>query len=40
MTASFVLSAHDTLPPQHVPLVAGLAVRNAIKEAGIASVGI
>ena len=40
VTASFVLSAHDTLPPQHVPLVAGLAVRNAIEEAGIASVGI
>ena len=40
ITASFVLRAHDTLPPQHVPLVAGLAVRDAIAECGIDGVGI
>lgn len=40
ITVSFVISAHDTLPPQHVPLIAGLAVRNAIADVGIASVGI
>jgi BirA family transcriptional regulator, biotin operon repressor / biotin---[acetyl-CoA-carboxylase] ligase len=40
ITVSFVLSVHDTLPPQHVPLVAGLAVRNAIQACGISGVGI
>lgn len=40
MTASFVLAAHDSLPPQHVPLVAGLAVRRAIEASGVVGVGI
>lgn len=40
ITASFVLRAHDTLPPQHVPLIAGLAVRDAVERFGIPGVGI
>ena len=40
ITVSFVLHVHDTLPPQHVPLVAGLAVRDAIEACGIPGVGI
>ena len=40
MTVTFVLPAHDTLPPQHVPLVAGLAVRDAVASFGATDVGI
>ena len=40
MTATFVLSIHETLPPQHVPLVAGLAVCDAVAEFGAADVGL
>ena len=35
LTVTFVLPAHDTLPPQHVPLVAGLAVRDAVAAFGV-----
>lgn len=35
LTATFVLPAHDSLPPQHVPLIAGLAVRDAVAGFGI-----
>ncbi len=37
ITATIVLPAHDSLPPEHVPLVAGLAVRNAVARFGIES---
>jgi BirA family transcriptional regulator, biotin operon repressor / biotin---[acetyl-CoA-carboxylase] ligase len=40
VTVTFVLPASDTLPPQHVPLIAGLAVRDAIAEFGVPDVGI
>ncbi len=40
ITATFVLPAHDSLPPQHVPLVAGLAVRNSVSQFGIEQVRI
>lgn len=35
LTVTFVLPTHDTLPPQHVPLVAGLAVRDAVARFGV-----
>lgn len=35
LTATFVLPSHDSLPPQHVPLVAGLAVRDAVAGFGL-----
>lgn len=40
ITATFVLPAHDSLPTQHVPLVAGLAVRNAVAQFGVDDVRI
>jgi BirA family biotin operon repressor/biotin-[acetyl-CoA-carboxylase] ligase len=40
MTATIVLPAHDTLPPQHVPLVAGLALAEAVEALGASGVGV
>jgi BirA family transcriptional regulator, biotin operon repressor / biotin---[acetyl-CoA-carboxylase] ligase len=40
LTATFILPAHETLPPQHVPLIAGLAVREAVAGFGIEAVKI
>jgi BirA family biotin operon repressor/biotin-[acetyl-CoA-carboxylase] ligase len=40
ITATFILPAHDSLPPQHVPLVAGLAVRDAVASFGVEEVKI
>lgn len=35
VTVTFALSHHDTLAPQHVPLVAGLVVRDVVAEFGL-----
>lgn len=40
MTVTFVLPAHPTVPPQHIPLIAGLAVRDAVRSFGVDDVGI
>lgn len=40
MTATIILPAHDTLPPQHVPLVAGLALAEAVETLGASRVGV
>lgn len=40
LTATLVLPAHDTLPPQHVPLIAGLALVEAVESLGAVGVGV
>lgn len=40
MTATFVLPTHDSIPPNLVPLFAGLATRDAIREVASIDIGL